>query len=97
MTRRENLEAALALAMLPVGGVLALGSALAVLAFTFLAMIGLPFGFPAWLELWLIVASLVAVRNTVESIEIMSAFDWRPAVSVVALWAVTIAVCPAWW
>lgn len=95
------MEAALALAMLPVGGVLALGSAVAAVVLLFMAVIGLFWAIASgrywWFELWLIAAGIVAVRNTVTSIEIMSAFDWRPVASVVALSALAVAACPAWW
>jgi hypothetical protein len=99
MIRRGDLEALLSLAMLPVGAVLAVGSALALLPLGVFALLLPFFGGRdwGWIEVWLIVAALVAVRNTVAALEALSALAWRPAIVVALIWGATALTFPGWW
>lgn len=99
MTRRQRLEAAAALALLPVGALLALFAALAVLVSALAAFL-LPFVGTAgwgWLELWLAAAALAGARIAVGGIETMSSLNARVLRLPLALTAAIVATCPLWW
>ena len=98
MTRAQRLEAGLALAMLPVGAVLALVSAVAFLAV--LLLLGISFVFEdrwPWVAAWSGVSTLVAVRNIVASIAVVNALDWRPLIAIGLLSAAVLVTCPFLW
>jgi hypothetical protein len=95
LTGADRRDARVALAMLPVGAVVFVGSAVALVVVVGLALIA-PFSARGALlpvELWCLFAAAVAVWNGRKGIEIMSAFDWRPlpwvvlsSAAVVAAW-----------
>lgn len=79
MTPAHKREARVALAMLPVGGIVLVASVVGLLAILALALDGLIRGEGAWLlMLWCVVATAAAVWNMRAGIAMMSAFDWRP-------------------
>ncbi|WP_375391967.1 hypothetical protein [uncultured Sphingomonas sp.] len=79
LTRGQRREARIALAMLPVGGLFLLVSAIAFVAVMAGAVVALAMGGWPWsLLLWCIFAAVVAAWNARAGIEMMSAFDWRP-------------------
>ena len=95
MTRGDRLEAGLALAMLPVGVVLGLLSALGSVALLFFAI---PAFFLAiagavgwWVPLWCFGGGAALVWAAVRSIAVVSALDWRPLPGVLAAIALTAA------
>lgn len=99
MNAAQRREARIALAMLPIGAMVLIASAL-----TFVAVVGLAiltlFARPAhwgWTELWCMLAAAIAIGNTRSGIEIMSAFDWRPLPGTVALSGGVVASWPGWW
>ncbi|WP_188657917.1 hypothetical protein [Sphingomonas metalli] len=97
MDRSQRQEARIALAMLPTGIALTIGSFVAAVAFAVLALLG-PFLGQGWpLVAWHAGAALVGLRNTVVGIEVMSAFDWRPLPLALALWLATVVAWPGWW
>jgi hypothetical protein len=99
--RGTDREAMIALAALPAGALLALGSAVAAVVLGFLALIGVIWAAAGdgrwWFVLWTVAAAIVATRNTVAAIEVMSALAWRPVLSILLLWAAVIAIFPGWW
>lgn len=97
MTRRDRMEAGLALAMLPVGGTLTVVSALALVAVAALAAATVLGGGTAATLVWCAFSLWGAVWNLVRSIEIMSAFDWQPLPGVLLVSAAILATFPGWW
>lgn len=92
-------EARLALAMLPAGATVLIVSIAAFVGVAALAL-ATPFrGQPGWgwMESWSLCAAALALRNARSGIEMMSAFDWRPLPSVLALSAAILAGWPVWW
>lgn len=98
MTPAHRREARVALAMLPVGVLVMVVSALAFVAVVLLALAA-PFlgGQWWWTEAWALVAAAVALRNTLAGIEITAAFDWRPLPLVVLLGGAVVGAWPGWW
>lgn len=96
MTPADRREAALALAMLPVGGALLVIFALATPVLVAVA-IGFATGGDWPLALWCWAAAVAAVWNAVRAIEVMSAFDWRPLPALLARCAAVAAAWPGWW
>ncbi len=100
MTPAQRREGRAALAMLPVGGMLTIGSGLAAIGFVVTMLLGLYWAAMSgsgWRYVaWLAAGAVVAVRNTIVSIEIMSAFVWRPVSSVLLLWALVLLAWPGW-
>ena len=84
--------------MLPVGVVVLIVSALALVAAVLLALAA-PFrgGQWLWIELWAIAAAVVALRNTLAGIAITAAFDWRPLPLALATSAAIVGAWPGWW
>ena len=101
MTRAQRLEAGLALAMLPVGVVLGLISALGAAMLLILTIPALLFaisGAVSWsLPVWCFGGGAALVWAAVGSIEVVSAFDWRPLPGVLAAVALTTVASPFWW
>lgn len=101
MTRADRWEAALALAMLPVGVTLGLLSALASVGLLFLSVLALIWGVgePRLLLLaaWCFVGGAVLAWAAVAAIEVVSAFDWRPLPRILVGIAIVAAACPLWW
>ena len=92
-------DAAIALAMLPVGAVITVAAVLAIAGLAGLVVFLAITRPPGWLllELWALAAMMVALRNTLAGIETMSSFEPRPAL-VALLWSGAIlAACPWWW
>ncbi|MDB5694670.1 MAG: hypothetical protein JWN21_213 [Sphingomonas bacterium] len=98
MTPAHRREARFALAMLPVGVVLMVMSAVAFVAVLLLALAA-PFRGGPWLqiELWALVAAAVAARNTAAGIAITAALDWRPLPMALLLSGLIVAAWPGWW
>ena len=98
MTPAQRREARVALAMLPVGVVLMVASAVAFVAVVLLALAA-PFRGGPWLhyEVWAVVAALVAARNTLAAIAITAAFDWRPLPMALLFSGLIVAAWPGWW
>ena len=98
MTPAHRREARLALAMLPVGVVLMVASAVAFVALVLLAIVA-PVRGGAWLPtfVWALVAALVAVRNIFAGIAITAAFDWRPLPLALILSVLIVAAYPGFW
>ena len=94
----QRREAGLALAMLPVGVVVMVASALALVSVALL-MIAAPFRGGAWwwTELWALAAAAVALRNMLAGIAITAAFDWRPLPLVLVSSIAIAATWPGWW
>ena len=92
-------ESRVALAMLPAGAVMTLVSVVATAAVALLALDTLVRRPAEAVRLiaWCIAAGLVGLRNTVLSIETMSAFEWRPMAQVLALSALVAIAYPGWW
>ena len=92
-------EARVALAMLPTGGAMVVVSVIAAIAVLAL-IVAAPFGavpHPAWSALWGAAAAVVACRNVLAGIAMMSAFDWRPLPGSLAR-SIAIGVAwPGWW
>lgn len=79
MTRADRWEARVALAMLPVGGAVLIGSVVGLVAVLALALDGVIGGDGTWLLLlWCGVSAAFALWNMRAGIAMMSAFDWRP-------------------
>lgn len=91
-------EARVALAMLPVGVIVMVVSALAFVAVVLLA-IAAPFRGGAWLPTvaWALVAAAVAVRNLLAGIAITAAFDWRPLPLTLLLSGLILLAWPGFW
>ena len=94
-------EAALALAMLPVGVVLGLLSAVGCVV---LLVFAIPAFFLAvagavgwWAPAWCFAGVAALAWAAVGSIEIVSAFDWRPLPRVLAAIGLTAATLPFLW
>lgn len=86
-----RLQARLALAMLPVGGTMFVGSTLALLTVTAMAVdlvVHARFGWPL---AWSLAASAAALWNARAGIAMMCAFDWRPLPLTLALSAAVVA------
>lgn len=99
MNRRQRAESRLGLAMLPVGGtmtIVSVGGGVAVLILAFDTIVQRPAA-AGWLLAWCVLALVVAAINLRQSIEAMSAFDWRPLVPVAMLSAMIVALYPGWW
>lgn len=100
MTRWHRWEAGLALAMLPVGVVLGVMTALASIALLIGAIPALMIaGFGMgdwWLPAWCFAGGAMLAWVAVTAIEIVSAFDWRPLPRALAAVAAVAASCP-WW
>lgn len=96
---RRKFESCVALAMLPIGAFVTLGSligAAAVLAYAADAVWRWPAD-AAWRIGWSITAAIAAAFNVRKGIETMATVDWHVAVAPLAV-ALAIAVtCPAWW
>lgn len=102
MRRRDRLEAGVALAMLPVGVTLGVLSALGAVGLLFCAAAAFLWAVFAgavswWMVLWCFVGGAVLAWAAVRSIEIVSAFDWRPLPGVLGAIAATAAASPFWW
>jgi hypothetical protein len=98
MTPAQQREARIALAMLPVGVVIMVVSAVAFVAVVLLALVTpIRGGAWEWTLLWAIVAAVVAARNTLAGIAITAAFDWRPVPLVLLLSTLIVAAWPGWW
>ncbi|AXJ94580.1 MULTISPECIES: hypothetical protein [unclassified Sphingomonas] len=95
----RDLESRIALAMLPLGVVLALASAIGFIAVAVLAvdMLFHPRDDARWWLGWCLVAAVGAAWNTRRALEVMATFDWRVALPVVALSAAILAAYPGWW
>lgn len=89
MTPAQRREARVALAMLPVGVVVTVVSFVAFFAVAAFAL-GLPWR-GVWYWVWTAGALLVAGRNTLTGIAILSSFDWRRLPAVVLLSAIVLA------
>lgn len=96
-TPHHRREARIALAMLPVGAVVTIVSALAFFAVAALALASPLYGGSWWWTLWAIVAAAVALRNTLAGIAIMAAFDWRPVPLALLTSGLIVAAWPGWW
>lgn len=99
MTARDRREGRIALAMLPVGTLLVLSAAIGMLAVAALAVdvaIRRPEGY-GWPLAWCAIALAAGYWNLRRSLEVLSAFDWRPVPGVVALSALIVAIHPGWW
>lgn len=99
LTPRQRLEARCTLAMLPLGGVLALASVAGVLAAVALGLDALVRDAPnaPWSVVWSIAAAAVGGRNLVGSLRAMSAFSWRENLLTLAWSAAIVATWPGWW
>ena len=99
MDRRATIESRVALAMLPVGGTMTIVSVAAFVAVLVLAvdtMVQRPAA-AGWLFAWCTAALIVAAVNLRRSIEVMSAFDWRPLVAIGLRSIALVAAYPGWW
>ena len=93
------MESRIALAMLPIGGALTIVSVVAAIVVSLLAVdtiVQRPAA-AGWLLAWCVAALIVAAVNARRSIEVMSAFDWRPLGPVAILSAGIVAAYPGWW
>lgn len=97
LDRDQRREARVAIAMLPAGAVLAVGSLLAAAVLLIWAAAGVLLGDEWRLVGWRLVGAAVGLRNGVKGIEVMSAFDWRPMPLAIILWIAVIAAHPGWW
>lgn len=101
MTRADRWEAAIALAMLPVGVTLGLLSALASVLLLLLSIIALFWGFgdlPLMLLAgWCFGGGTVLAWAAVSAIELLSTLDWRPLPRILAGIALVAVACPLWW
>lgn len=96
LNSRQRAEAALALAMLPIGGTLFVLCGLAIPVLAILAVVAAARG-ALPIAAWCAAAALVACWNAVRGIEVMSAFDWRPLPAVLLRSALLIGAYPGWW
>jgi len=102
--RRANLEAAVALAMLPVGVALGVVSALAtaglLLAAVIYSVLAVVFH-PAlaWVAVvaWFWAAGVVMAWCTVTAIEATGGLDWRTGARVLAVWGLVTLAYPGLW
>lgn len=96
---RPDVESRIALAMLPVGALFMLASAVGAVAVVTYAVDALGH-WPAdagWRIGWSLVAAIVATVNFRKGIETMATFDWHVAIVPAAL-SIAIAVAwPGWW
>ena len=99
MTGRQRWAARVALAMLPIGAIMALMSVFAAVVVALLVidtMVHRPAA-TGWLLAWCLGAVIVAARNTVKSIETMSSMEWRPMAQVALLSGLIVIAYPEWW
>lgn len=98
-TTRLHHHSRTARAMRPLGGAMMLVSAGAFVLITLLAVDTILRHASAGglLLAWCLAALVAAGRNTLKSIEAMSAFACRPLVEVMILSAVIVAAYPGWW
>ncbi|MBI0474124.1 hypothetical protein D9601_01920 [Sphingomonas sp. MA1305] len=95
----RDVESRVALAMLPVGTLLSLLSAIggvAVVALAIDVIIRRPAGTGWWLA-WCLVAAMIAAWNTRRSLETLASFEWRTALPVLVLSMAIVAAYPGWW
>lgn len=101
MTRSQRLEARLSLAMLPVGLTLGLGSALGAAALLLFAVPALIMAITGnatwWIFGWCLGGGLALGWSAVTSIEVVSAFDWRPLPRVLLGIALAALASPFLW
>ena len=96
---RSRIESRIALAMLPIGGamtVISVVAFVAVLVLAFDTIVQRPRA-AVLLLVWCASALVVAVANTVKSIETMSSFNWRAMIPVAALSLAIVATYPGWY
>ncbi|MBB4153805.1 hypothetical protein GGQ80_001711 [Sphingomonas jinjuensis] len=99
MTARDRREGRVALAMLPVGTLLTLAAGIGMIAVTALGIdtaIRWPDG-AGWMLAWCGLAAVAGWWNLKRSLEVLSAFDWRPVPGIVAVSAAIVALHPGWW
>lgn len=101
---RENLEAAVSLAMLPVGVALGVVSALAAAGLLLLALIysvlAVIFHPPAaWMLVvaWFWAAGVVMCWCAVTAVEATGGLDWRSAARIAAVWGLVVLAYPGTW
>ncbi len=98
MTARD-IESRIALAMLPLGAVLTLISAVALIGAIGLAGM-LLWRWPAdagWWLTWTAAVAIAALYVLRKGIETMSTFDWRTAIAPLVVGAAVASACPCWW
>ena len=96
---RHSIESRIALAMLPLGGAMAIVASLAVPGSVVFAGV-LLWRWPAhvgWWLAWTIGAGVASVYLFRKGIETMSTFDWHVAAPAVVIGVTTAALYPGWW
>jgi hypothetical protein len=92
---RPNLEAAVALAMLPLGVVVGVLSALAMIVLAFATLLAVVFWLTGWsvpdrplplIAFWSGSGALVGTQATVTAIEALGELAWRPLLRAVTWW-----------
>jgi hypothetical protein len=98
MSARANLEAAADLALIPLAGVLAGLSAVAVAPLLLFGAFLSVWGTGGWYApLWCFAAGCLAVRNAVAGVEVMGDPAPAPLLGILAWSGVAAAACPLWW
>ena len=99
ITSAQRRQGRIGLAMLPLGAVLVLASAIGVVSVLVLALSEVVTRGPGWgwYVGWCLLAAVIGVRNLVRSLQTMSALDVGGTFITIMLSAAIVATYPGWW